>query len=68
MLWEGVIASGCDKAVRELLTVKNDWNSEKKHFLNDLIKTGKYHLPETIPEDSSRTKMVIKTILSFLKN
>ena len=65
---EGVIASGCDKAVRELLTVKNDWNSQKKQFLNDLIKTGEYHLPEKIPEDSSRTKMVINTILSFLKN
>lgn len=65
---EGVIASGCDKAVRELLTVKNDCNSLKKSFLNDLIKTGEYHLPEKIPEDSSRTKMVINTILSFLKD
>ena len=64
---EALIASGCDKAVRELLTVKNDWNSEKRRFLSSVIKDGTYELPEEIPEDSSRTKMVINTILGFLK-
>lgn len=64
---ESVMASGCDKAVRELLTVKNDWNVEKKNMLQNLINNGVYHLPKDIPEDSSRTKTVINTILKFLK-
>lgn len=64
---ESLLSSGCDKAVRELMTVKNDWNTEKKKLLRDLIKDGTYHLPEKIPEDSSRTKTVINTILGFLK-
>ena len=52
----------------ELLTVKNDWSSEKKKLLNSLITTGKYNLPNFIPEDSSRTKVIVNSILKFLKD
>lgn len=64
---EALLGSGCDKTLRELLSVKNDFNSEKKNFILKLIRDGKYKLPEKIPEDSSRTKTVINTILGFLK-
>lgn len=64
---EAIIANGCEQALTEMLTIKNDWNSEKKKFLWDLITTGKYHLPDQIPNNSSRTKTVVNTILKFLK-
>lgn len=65
---ESIIASGCENALTELLTVKNDWSSEKKKLLNSLITTGKYNLPNFIPEDSSRTKVIVNSILKFLKD
>jgi len=65
---EAIIANGCETALTELLTVKNDWNSEKKKLMWDLISTGKYNLPQEIPNNSSRTKTVVNTILKFLKS
>lgn len=65
---ESIIASGCENALTELLTVKNDWISEKKKLLQSLIMTGKYNLPNYIPEDSSRTKIIVNSILKFLKD
>ena len=65
---ESIIASGCENALTELLTVKNDWSSEKKKLLNSLITTGRYNLPNFIPEDSSRTKVIVNSILKFLKD
>lgn len=64
---EAIAASGCEQALTELLTVKNDWSSEKKNLLYNLISSNTYNLPNKIPEDSSRTKMVVNAILDFLK-
>lgn len=65
---ESIISNGCETALTELLTVKNDWSEEKKKFLWDVISTGKYDLPDKIPENSSRTKSIVNSILHFLKN
>lgn len=65
---EAILANGCEKALRELLTVKNDWNHEKRKMVASLISTGKYTLPDESSKDASRTKKVVNTILKFLKD
>jgi DNA-directed RNA polymerase beta subunit len=63
---EALLASGCDLAVKELLSVKSDWQSGKDDLLRQLIKEGEYHLPQD-REVKSRTKQVVDVQLQFLK-
>lgn len=65
---ESLLANGGEQALTELLTVHNDFNSEKKNLLWQIISTGKYNLPDKIPENSSRTKLIVNSILKFLKS
>lgn len=64
---EAIIASGCETALTELITVKNDWTAEKKNFLYSVISSGTYELPDEIPNDSSQTKTMVNSLLTFLK-
>ena len=64
---EAIAANGCDLSLKELLTVKNDWNDEKGNLLMQLIRDGEYNIPDDIPIDSSRTKAVINSLINFLK-
>ena len=61
-----MLSSGCDLAVKEILSVKSDWTAGKKDLLRQLIIDGEYNLPEdrTI---KSRTKQVVDQQLMFLK-
>lgn len=61
-----MLSSGCDLAVKEILSVKSDWTAGKKDLLRQLIIDGEYNLPEdrTI---KSRTKQVVDIQLQFLK-
>jgi len=63
---ESMLSSGCDLAVKEILSVKSDWTAGKKDLLRQLIIDGEYNLPEdrTI---KSRTKQVVDIQLQFLK-
>ncbi len=63
---EGLISHGCEKAIRELMTVKNDWNAEKRNLMSSLIETGTYNMPDVKKEDS-RTNLVVNSIIKFLK-
>jgi hypothetical protein len=63
---EAMLASGCDLAVKEILSVKSDWSAGKKDLLRQLIMDGQYKLPEnrTI---KSRTREVVDLQLQYLK-
>lgn len=63
---ESMLSSGCDLAVKEILSVKSDWTAGKKDLVRQLVVDGKYNLPEnrTI---KSRTKEVVDLSLNFLK-
>ena len=62
-----MLASGCDLAVKEILSVKSDWTAGKKDLIRQLVVDGKYDLPEnrTI---KSRTKQVVDAQIQFLKD
>jgi DNA-directed RNA polymerase beta subunit len=64
---EGILASGCEKALKELITVKSDWNEGKRDLVKQIISSGKYNFPDDISL-SSRTKDVVETIIEFLKD
>ena len=64
---EGVLASGCEKALKELITVKSDWNEGKRDLVKQIISSGRYNFPEDI-KISSRTKNVVEAIITFLKD
>jgi DNA-directed RNA polymerase beta subunit len=63
---EALLASGCDLAVKEILTVKSDWTAGKKDLVRQLIVDGRYNLPEH-RSIKSRTKEVVDIQLKFLK-
>lgn len=66
---ESMIANGTDIAIRELLSVKSDWEEGKKDLIHQLITSGEYHLPEEREDKiiKSRTKEVVDIQLKFLK-
>lgn len=64
---EALLSNGCERTLKEFLTVKCDWNSEKRKLMADLIKTGKYNLPDCDSEGQSKTKTVVNVLLKFLK-
>jgi len=63
---ESMLASGCDLAVKEILTVKSDWTAGKKDLIRQLVLDGEYNLPEN-RSIKSRTKEVVDIQLEFLK-
>ncbi len=64
---ESILSGGAEKALRELLTVKSDWNQGKKQLVREMIKNGKYNFPKDV-EISSRSKNVVSSIIKFLKD
>ncbi len=64
---EALLASGCDLAVKEILSVKSDWSAGKKDLIRQLVINGEYKLPEnrTI---KSRTKEVVDVQIGYLKS
>lgn len=65
MEMEAIVANGCLKSLRELFSVKSDWNEGKKDLIKQLIAKGDYKLPENT--SSSRTKEVVDVYIKFLK-
>jgi DNA-directed RNA polymerase beta subunit len=63
---EGLLAHGTDIAVKEFLTVKSDHSIEKRKMLKELITDGTYNMTPDL-ESVGRTKKVVETILTFLK-
>ena len=64
---EAIVANGTELAVKEFLSVKSDGRPEdKKDLIDQLIKTGEYHLPKD-KRLISRTKQVVDIQLEFLK-
>ena len=55
---EAILAHGCEKSVKEFMTVKSDWAEGKRDFLRQLIETGDYVLPED-GSINSQTKKVV---------
>ncbi len=64
---EAILAHGCEKAVKEFMTVKSDWAEGKRDFLRQLIETGDYNLPED-GSINSQTKQVVDVQIEFLKS
>ena len=64
--WEGLIAHGNIKAVKELLTVKSDCEEGKSDLISQLIRTGEYTLPPSI-NTKGGTKKVVDTLINFLQ-
>jgi DNA-directed RNA polymerase beta subunit len=63
---ESILAHGCEKSIKEFMTVKSDWSEGKRDLLRQLIDTGKYILPED-NKISSQTKQVVDVQIDFLK-
>lgn len=63
---EGFLSHGCDKALKEFLTVKSDNLDAKKDLIKQLIKTCNYKMQDKY-KSSGRTKIVVDTLLNFLK-
>lgn len=63
---EAILAHGCEKSIKEFMTVKSDWTDGKKDLLRQLIEHGKYVLPED-NRISSQTKQVVDVQIDFLK-
>jgi DNA-directed RNA polymerase beta subunit len=63
---EAILAHGCEKSIKEFMTVKSDWSEGKRDFLRQLIEHGKYVLPED-NKISSQTKQVVDVQIDFLK-
>lgn len=63
---EAILAHGCEKSIKEFMTVKSDWSEGKRDFLRQLIESGKYKLPED-NIISSQTKQVVDVQIDFLK-
>jgi DNA-directed RNA polymerase beta subunit len=63
---EAILAHGCEKSIKEFMTVKSDWSEGKKDLLRQLIETGNYTLPES-NKISSQTKQVVDVLIDFLK-
>ena len=63
---EAILAHGCEKSIKEFMTVKSDWTEGKKDLLRQLIESGKYVLPED-NRISSQTKQVVDVQIDFLK-
>lgn len=62
MEMEGIIGHGCWQVLKEFQTVKSDWNQGKHKFLNDIIYTGNYDLPDE-HNICGQTKKVIDTLI-----
>ena len=62
---EAILAHGCERTIKELITVKSDDTSEKKELLYQLAKNGEYNMPDG--KLKSRTKEVVDVLIKFLK-
>lgn len=64
---ESILAHGCEKALKEMLTVKSDFEAGKKDLIEQLTRTGEYHFPDDIKIEGG-TKTVASILIKFLKN
>lgn len=60
-----ILAHGCERAIKELITVKSDDTAEKKKLLRQLTRDGTYNMPDG--QLKSRTKDVVDVLIKFLK-
>lgn len=64
---EALLTNNCgEKVLKELLTVKSDFTTDKRNLIEQIITTGEYNIPKNI-ETIGRTRKVVSTILNFLK-
>ncbi len=64
---EGILAGGCEKALKEFMTVKSDWIQGKRDLVKQMVTRGEYDFPEDI-KITSQTKNVVNTTIDFLKD
>ncbi len=64
---EALIANGTERALKELISTKSDWEEGKADLLKQLITTNEYRLPEN-RDVHSRTKDVVNIQIQFLKS
>jgi DNA-directed RNA polymerase beta subunit len=64
---EGLLSSGCELAVKELLTVKSDRNEEKRKLVKEIIEQGEFNMTLDTDSTGGQTKKVVSAILNFLK-
>lgn len=64
---ESILSNGCERCLKEFMTVKNDRNDEKRRLMSELISKGTYNLPDDLHESHSKTKTVVDSLLTFLK-
>lgn len=64
---EGMLANGCDKALKEFMSVKSDWVHGKKDLVKQFITSGEYKFPDDI-EVTSQTRNVVNILIDFLKD
>ena len=64
---EGIAANGCDLTLKEILTVKSDYEWGKRDLLEQLSYDGIYHLP-TNKKIVGGTKKVVSKYIEFLQS
>lgn len=64
---EGILSHGCEKALRELLSVKSDYQDAKSDLIRQLISTGQYVFPEKEFKESGGTKKVVEKLIQFMR-
>ena len=63
---EGILAHGCDHALKEILTVKSDYEAGKKDLIEQLVRNGEYNFPE-VDNIEGGTKRVVSTLIKFIQ-
>lgn len=64
---ETIIAHGCDRTLKEFMTVKSDHNQEKKELTDQIIRNGEYNM-KLDSTNSGKTKKIVDILLNFLKD
>ena len=64
---ESIIAHGCERCLKELMTVKSDCKEEKKNMAKQIATTGEYNM-NNIDISSGQTKKIVDTLINFLKD
>jgi len=63
---DGLIGHGCTRVLKELITVKSDWEEEKQNMLLQLIEEGEYNMNDE--KVNGGTKRVVNTLIEFLND
>ena len=63
---ETIIAHGCERALKEFMTIKSDHNQEKKNMMEEIVTKGDYVM-NFDSTSTGKTKKIVDVLINFLK-